>query len=83
MDEKFIITHDNSKGSLGLTFEPFGQGERKSKTIAIKFRNFLRGHMSATQYDEILKELSKDMKVLPTCDNLTKVSKLMTIVPKK
>lgn len=63
MEDKFILKHIQNKKGYSLTFIPFGEGIRKAKINAIKFREFMRNHVSVTQYDEILKEFSKDMEI--------------------
>ena len=64
MKEKFTLKHVNNKEGRVMTFSPFGEGNRKSKIIAVKFRNFLRDHVSSTQYDAILKELTQDLEII-------------------
>ena len=63
MKEKFTLRHDREKEGRALSFIPFGEGVRKSKLNAIAVRKFLRSHISSTQYDEILKQLCKDLEI--------------------
>lgn len=58
-----MIRHDREKEGSAISFTPFGVGVRKSKVNAIAVRKFLRSHISSTQYDEILKQLSKDLEI--------------------
>lgn len=64
MKEKFTLRYDGDTKGHAMTFNPFGEGERKAKVIAIRFRNFMRNHVSSTQYDEILLQFTKDLKIV-------------------
>ena len=61
--QKFTLRHDGETEGIALSFNPFNQGERKARVIAIRFREFMRNHISKTQYDEILKQLIKDLEI--------------------
>ena len=63
MKEKFTLRHDGKTKGHAMTFNPFGEGERKAKVIAIRFRDFMSNHVSATQYDEILIQFTKDLEI--------------------
>lgn len=65
MKEKFELFHFNDIKNTGhrMSFKPFAQGQRKSRIIAIRVKKFLEDHISMTQYEEILKEFSKDLEI--------------------
>lgn len=63
MNGKFTLRHDGETKSRAISFNPFNQGKRKARVIAIRFRGFMRNHISTTQYDEILKQFIKDLEI--------------------
>ena len=64
MKEKFELFHFNGlKNGYRMSFKPFGESERKAKIIASRCREFMKNHVSATQYEEILKQFSKDLEI--------------------
>lgn len=61
--QKFTLRHDGETEGRALSFNPFNQGEIKTMVIAIRFREFMRNHISKTQYNEILKQFIKDLEI--------------------
>lgn len=64
MTGEFILKHNNrnKEGNI-LKFTPFCESERKAKVIAIRFRKFMRNHVSASQYNAILREFRQDFEI--------------------
>ena len=63
MKEKFTLRHDQEKEGSAISFTPFGQNGRKVKNVAKKIRQFLRLHISSSQYDALLRELTQDLEI--------------------
>jgi len=66
MKGEFILKHINNDANKGyvLKFTPFLESEIKVKVNAVKFRKFMRHHVSASQYNAILKEFIQDLKIV-------------------